>query len=118
METVLQNDFSKHSGEKVTLVSDASIHLKNDAASSAWQLCAKRDRKRRVSQPLEQQAHSYSYRRELETFHVVLQDADKQLKKPHHIKQHMDCEAAIKALARPSCKPGHTMVIDADLIMA
>ena len=38
-------------------------------------------------------------------------------KMPHHIIQHMDYEAAIKALARPIYKPGHNMVTYADLIM-
>ena len=28
----------------------------------------------------------------------------------------MDCDVAIQALARPSYKPGHTMVTDSDLI--
>ena len=30
----------------------------------------------------------------------------------------MDCEAALKALARPPYKPSHNIVTDADLIMA
>ena len=70
-------------GEKLTLVSDASVYPKNDAASGVWQLHATRDKKRHVSQPLERQAHSY--RHALETFYLALQDADKQLKKPHNI---------------------------------
>ena len=78
----------------------------------------KETKRRRVSQPLERQALSHSYRHALETFYLALQDADKQLKKPHHITQHMGCETAIKALVWPSYKSGYTMVTDADLIVA
>ena len=118
MEAMLQDNFSEHSGDKLTLVGDAAVHLNNYAASSACQLHAKRYKKRCVSQPLERQALLHSYRHELETFYLALQDADGQLKKTHHITQYMDCETAIKALVWPSYKPGHTMVTDTNLIMA
>ena len=116
--TLLQDDFSEHSGDKLTLVSNASVHILNDTASRAWQLCADQNKKQRVSQPLEQQAHSHSYCHESDIFNLALQDVGKQLRTPHHIMKHTDCEAAIKALAQPTYKPGHNMVTDTDLIMA
>ena len=99
MKTLIQDNFSENLGDKLTLVSDTSVHLQNDAASDAWQLHATRDKKLRVSQPLERQALSHSHQHEEETFYLALQYADGQLRKPHHITQQMDREAAIKALA-------------------
>ena len=60
MKSVIQDNLSKYSGEKLTLFSDASAHLKNDAAFGAYQLHATRDKKRSVSQLLEEQALSHS----------------------------------------------------------
>ena len=61
MKTLIQDDFSEHSGEKLTIVSNASVHLNNDTTLGAYQLHTIRDKKRWVSQPLEPQTHSHSY---------------------------------------------------------
>ena len=37
-QTVLQDDFSEHSGDNLIPASDASVHISNDTASKAWQL--------------------------------------------------------------------------------
>ena len=118
MTTLLQDDFSKHSGDKLTIISNASVNLNNNTASGAWQLHTTRDKKRRASQSLERQTYSHSYRHELETFHPALKDTAEVLTKPHNITQYMDYEAVLTALARPSYKSSHNMVTDADLIMA
>ena len=115
---IITDDYVEQPDDKLTLVSDASVHINNNTAAGAWQLYRSKDQKRRISQLLEPQDHSHSYRHELETFHLALKDADTQLKHPHQITQYMDCEAALKKLSMPIYKPGHTMVTDADIIMA
>ena len=82
---LFQDDVSEHSGDKLTIVSDASIHLAHNTAPGACQLHTTRDKKGQASEPLERQTHSHSYRHELETFHLALKNAAEVLTKPHHI---------------------------------
>ena len=116
--TVLQDNFYKHPGDKVTLVSNALVHIMNNTAAGVWHFVSKWEKKRQVSQLLKHQNHSYSYHHKLETFYLALWDMDEQLRLPHQITHGMNCKAAIKALAQPTYKPGHNIVTDADFIMA
>ena len=102
---------TKYSLEKIGRQCSKMIPLNTRRQTDPCQWCS-------ISQPLEWPAHSHSYQHVLETFYLALQDADEQLKTPHHIAQYMDCEAAIKSPAQISYKdkPDHSMLTDFDRI--
>ena len=45
MKTLIQDNFSEHLGDKLTIVSNASVHLNNDISLGAWQIHATGDKK-------------------------------------------------------------------------
>ena len=116
--TIITNDYHKHPGVILTLISDATIHMNDSNAACSWQLYKDRYHKRQVTQPLEHQDHSHSYHHKLETFHLTLKDADDNLQFPHGNTQYMDCESTLKSLKKEVYKAGHTMDMDMDSVMS
>ena len=100
------------------MVSDVAVRVGISNVSGTWQLYKEQDSKQRAAQPLEHQDHSHSFRHKLETFHLVLKDADEKLQFPHQTKQYMDCESRLKATAKGIWKPGHIMDTDMDLVLS
>ena len=84
-QRVIVDDYIEHPDDRLTLISGTSVHVANDKAAGAWKIYNNGERgdKRCMLQPLEHQEHSHSYQHELETFHIVLKDAEEKPQFPH-----------------------------------
>ena len=103
---------------ELTLVSDASVHVRRRQAAGSWHLFETPTEKRRAVRTVEHQVHAHYYQHELEIVYYARKDIEKMLEHPHLIVQYMDCKGGLTKLEKEIYKPSHTMSTYINLILA